>query len=91
MDAWCGWVPGTNLPAVGRYANGSKVSMLGPAGLQIVGNLLVNFKALSAEQTRELYVCVTGSPSRSASQIDAVSLVAAVVGAHKKNRSQVEL
>ena len=58
--------------------------MLGPAGLQIVGNLLVNFKALSAEQTRELYVCVTGSPSRSASQIDAVSLVAAVVGAHKK-------
>ena len=68
------WVPGVNLPAIGR--GGSQRNSLNAAGLQLFGNCVTNVGRLSPSLLEQVYIALTGHHRHG--RVDAVTVVAAL-------------
>jgi len=71
------WVPGENLPAIGR-GGGHTRKTLNEAGKQLVGNLFANVDRIPGHTQRDLYECLSGSVRKH--KMDTVTLVSLLAG-----------
>ena len=79
------WVPGKNIPAL-RAGGIQGGQSLNAAGMQLFGNCVRNAGRLPSKTLNELYVVLTGK--KSATGVDAVSVVAALGGVSNKTARQ---
>ena len=70
------WVPGVNLPAIGR--GGSQRNSLNAAGLQLFGNCVTNVGRLSPSLLEQVYRALTEYHRHG--RVDAVTVVTSYDG-----------
>jgi hypothetical protein len=78
-----GWVPGRNVPALGRGGVAGSRS-LNAAGLQIIGNLITNVRDLPPDCAQALQAGLSTKVLSKKAPLDPVSVVAGLIGVSPK-------